>query len=79
MRKEDIFMSLYTGKRFHGYIWEEILIDQDTIDRVDQLAKEEKQPVQDNNQLLFEWLSGKENENYQHDPIIQEEEEPQQN
>ena len=33
------FMSLYTGKRFHGYIWEEIPIDQDTIDRVDQLAR----------------------------------------
>ena len=72
-------MSLYTGKRLHSYIWEEIPIDQDTIDRVDQLAREEKQPVLDNNQPLFEWLPGKEVEDYQHDPIIQEEEEPQQN
>ena len=72
-------MSLYTGKRLHSYIWEEIPIDQDTIDRVDQLAREEKQPVLDNNQPLFEWLPGKEVEDYQHDPIIQEKEEPQQN
>ena len=42
-------MSLYTGKRLHSYIWEEIPIDQDTIDRVDQLAREEKQPVLENN------------------------------
>ena len=34
------FMSLYTGKRIHSYIGEEIPIDQDTIDRVDQLARE---------------------------------------
>ena len=36
------FMSLYTGKRLHSYIWEETPIDQDTIDRADQLAREEK-------------------------------------
>ena len=72
-------MSLYTVKRLHRYIWGEILIDQDTIYIVDQLAREEKQPVLDNNQPLFEWLPGKETEDYQHDPIIQEEEESQQN
>ena len=33
------FMSLYTGKRLHSYIWEEMPIDQETIDRVDQLAR----------------------------------------
>ena len=37
-----LLMSLYTGKRLHRYIWEEIPIDQDIIDRVDQLAREEK-------------------------------------
>ena len=72
-------MSLYTGKRLHSYIWEEIPIYQDTIDRVDQLAQEETQPVLDNIQPLFEWISGKEIEDYQHDPIIQQEEEPQEN
>ena len=47
------FMSLYSGKRLHGYVWDEIPIDQDTIDRVEQLVREEKQPVLDNNQPLF--------------------------
>ena len=46
-------MSLYSGKRLHSYIWEEIPIDQDTIDRVEQLAREGKQSVLDNNQPLF--------------------------
>ena len=62
-----------------SYIFEQIPIYQDTIDRVDQLAREEKQPVLDNNQPFFKWIPGKEIEDYQHDPIIQEEEEPQQN
>ena len=44
---EYFFMSLYTGKRLHSYIWEEIPIDQDTIDRADQLARKEKQTVLD--------------------------------
>ena len=35
-------MPLYIGKRLHSYIWEEIPIDQDKIDRFDQLAKEVK-------------------------------------
>ena len=65
-------MSLYTGKRLHSYIWEEIPIYQDTIDRADQLEREVKQPVLDNNQSLFEWLPGKEIEDHQHDPIIQQ-------
>ena len=72
-------MSLYSGKRLHSYIWEELPIYQDTIYIVEQLAREEKQPVLDNNQPLFEWLPGKEIEDDQHDPIIQEEEEPQEN
>ena len=53
-------------------MWEEIPIDQDTIDRVEQISREENQPVLDNNKPLFEWLPGKEIEDYQHNPIIQE-------
>ena len=34
------FMSLYSVKRLHSYIWEELPIDQDTNDRVEQLAEE---------------------------------------
>ena len=33
------FMPLYTGKRIHSFIWEEIPIYQDTINRVDQLER----------------------------------------
>ena len=33
-------MSLYSVKRLHGYIWEEITIDQDITDIVEQLARE---------------------------------------
>ena len=72
-------MSLYSGKRLHSYILEELPIYQDVIDRVEQLEREEKQPVLDNNQPLFEWISEKGVEYLQHDPIIQEEEEPHEN
>ena len=47
------FMFLYSVKRLHSYIWEELRIDQDIIDRVVQLAREEKEPGLDNNQHLF--------------------------
>ena len=33
----------------------------------------------DNNQHIFEWLRGKEIEDFQHDPIIHEEEVPHEN
>ena len=39
-------MSLYSGKRLHRYILGEIPIDQDTIDRVEQLAREGKNQFQ---------------------------------
>ena len=64
-------MFSHSGKRLHSYIWGELPIDQDVIDRVKQLAREEKKPDLDNNQPLFEWLPGQEIEDYQHDPIIQ--------
>ena len=72
-------MSFYSGKIIHGYILEELHIDQDVIDKMEQLTREEKQPVMDNNQLLFEWLPRKEIEDFQHDPIIQEKEESHEN
>ena len=46
---------------------------------MEQLSREEKQPFLDNNQPLFEWLPRKDIEDYQHSPIIQEEEQPQEN
>ena len=41
------------GGYFSCHIREDLPIDQDTIDRVEQLAREEKQPFLDNNQPLF--------------------------
>ena len=46
---------------------------------MEQLAREEYQPVMDNNQHLFKWITGKYIEDFEHDPIIQEEEEPHEN
>lgn len=52
------FMSLYTGKRLHSFKWQELPIDQDVIDRVEQLAKMEGQPIMPGNFPLFEWSPG---------------------
>jgi hypothetical protein len=52
------FMSLETGKRIHGYIWEELPIDKQIIDRVESIAKKEKQPELLDGCLLFEWAPG---------------------
>ena len=35
------FMSLYTGKKIHGYIWNEIPINNDIISQVEELADKE--------------------------------------
>ena len=49
------FMSLYSGKWIHGYIWEEFPIDESVIDRVEKLAIIEKQPFLVDNHPIFEW------------------------
>ena len=36
------FMSLYTGEKIHAYHWTEVPIDKGVIDRVEELAYEEK-------------------------------------
>ena len=38
------FMSLYSGKRIHGYEWRELPIDEEVITRVEELAEEEEAP-----------------------------------
>ena len=52
------FMSLYTGKRVHSYIWEELPIEDGVIQRVEELAEIEKQPVLVYYNPLFEWTPG---------------------
>ena len=53
------FMSLYTGKTIHSYIWNELTTDDDVIRRVEELAAEENQPLLLKNNPLFEWRLGK--------------------
>ena len=52
------FMSLYTGKKIHGYDWHELPIDDEVIHRVEELAEREKQPKLINQAPLFEWSPG---------------------
>ena len=52
------FMSLYSGKRIHGYKWKELPIDDYVINRVEELAEAEDQPVMHNGLPNFEWSPG---------------------
>ena len=79
MRKEDIFHVIIFRKTApHLYLGRDTKRSRHTWQSW-KLTREGKQPVLDNIQPLFEWLPGKEIEDYQQDPIIQQEEEPQQN
>ena len=53
-------MSLYSGRRIHGYKWETLPIDEHVIARVEQLAKAEDQPITSRCMPCFEWASGAE-------------------
>ena len=52
------FMSLYTGKKLHAYVWKELPIDENVIERVEYLATKEKQPYHMDNNPIFEWSPG---------------------
>ena len=52
------FMSLYSGKRIHGYKWDELPVDEYVIERVESLAEQEKQPLMHKGMPTFEWSSG---------------------
>ena len=52
------FQSLYSGKRLHAYHWKELPVDAEIIDRVHELAINERQPSSVNSELLFEWTPG---------------------
>ena len=42
----------------HGYIWDELAIDDYVVERVDELAKGEDQPLMYNGIPSFEWAPG---------------------
>ena len=50
-------MSLRTGKRLHGFIWNEVPVTEEVIDRVEQLGEEDGQPLMENGPI-FEWAPG---------------------
>ena len=52
------FMSLHTGKRIHGFQWDELPIDEHVIQRVEALATEQKQPLMNRGKPCFEWSPG---------------------
>ena len=45
-------MSLYSIKMLHSYIWDELQIDQEVIDRIEMLAIGEKKTILDDNNHL---------------------------
>ena len=49
------FMSINTGKKLHGHIWDELPFDDDVITSVEHLAIEENQPLLDKNNVTFGW------------------------
>ena len=57
-RDGHYFMSLSTGKRIHCYQWTELPITDFVVDRVEQLAALEKQPIMTNGYPIFEWTPG---------------------
>jgi hypothetical protein len=48
-------MSLYSGKRLHSYEWKELPIDDDVINRVEELANREDDPTMINGYPVFTW------------------------
>ena len=52
------FMFLNTGKRIHSKHWDQIPIDEFTIDKVKELTTKEEQPTIKNKCPLFEWGVG---------------------
>jgi hypothetical protein len=52
------FMSLSTGRRLHCYQWTELPVPDYVIDRVEEMAAREKQPVMTNGHPIFEWRPG---------------------
>ena len=52
------FMNLATGKQIHGYDWTSLPITEQVIDRVHDLAMDEKQPSIKPGEPTFEWTPG---------------------
>ena len=62
-------MSLHSGKRIHGYIWDELPIDEYVIERVEALAEEQGQPLMKDGVPDFEWTPGQAIEDIWHEDV----------
>ena len=51
-------MILYSGRRIHGYTWNELPIDKYVIDRVESLEEDEEQHIMHKGTPSFEWTPG---------------------
>ena len=51
------FMSLRTGRKLHGFIWTQLPITEELITSVEELGKEDRQPLMEN-RPIFEWSPG---------------------
>ena len=67
--KRHYFMSLHSGKQIHSKKWTELPIDQEVIDRVEEIGADEGQPEMPLGQPIFEWTPGTnfEDDEYEND------------
>ena len=52
-----VFMSLLTGRKIHGYIWDIIPLSNEVIERVEEIGLREGQPIVATN-FKYEWADG---------------------
>ena len=50
-------MSLGIGLKLHGFIWTQFPITEEVITRVEELSKEDKQPLMEKGPI-FKWVPG---------------------
>ena len=50
-------MSLYTGKRLNSYVWEELPVSDEIIERLEEIAQQQQQPELVIRVPSFEWIS----------------------
>ena len=48
-------MSLITGKKLHAFKWVELPINEEVIERINDLAQKEKQHILSNGTIMVEW------------------------
>ena len=63
------FMSLESGRKLHGYKWQELPMDEWVIRRVEELATEEGQPYLVDKTPIFEWSPGNVILDYQEEEV----------